>query len=593
MDLLQIWTLSIVGMTFAVYIGIAIWSRTSSTGEFYIAGKGVHPVANGLATAADWMSAASFISRAGIISFVGRDGSVYLMGWTGGYVLLALLLAPYLRKFGKFTVPDFVGERYYSKWARLVALICAIFVSFTYVAGQMRGVGIVFSQFLNVDITAGVIIGMLIVFTYAVLGGMKGITYTQVAQFCVLICAYLVPAIFISIMMTNNPIPQLGFGGQLNDGSGMYLLDKLDKMHTDLGFKAYTSGSKSTIDVFFITMALMVGTAGLPHVIIRFFTVPRVRDARISAGWALLFIAILYTTAPAVAAFARTNLINTLSNAEYKTVPTWYGHWEKTGLLAWMDKNEDGLIQYHPGAAFAGKPKVSGEEGVHGQPLLENAPNDGDNELYVDRDIMVLANPEIAQLPNWVIALVAAGGLAAALSTAAGLLLVISTSISHDLFKKILFPNISERRELLMARIAAGVAVVLAGYFGVNPPGFVAQVVAFAFGLAASSFFPAIVLGIFSKRMNREGAMSGMISGIVFTASYIIYFKFVNPAANTADNWFFGISPEGIGTLGMLLNFAVSLTVSAFTKPPPESIQALVEDIRVPKGAGSSHELSA
>ncbi len=592
MDILQIWTFAIVGMTFALYIGIAIWSRTSSTGEFYVAGGGVHPVANGMATAADWMSAASFISMAGIISFVGRDGAVYLLGWTGGYVLLALLLAPYLRKFGKFTVPDFVGERYYSKTARLVALLCAIFVSFTYVAGQMRGVGIVFSQFLNVNINAGVIIGMAIVFSYAVMGGMKGITYTQVAQYCVLIFAYLVPAVFISIMMTNNPIPQVGFGAQLNDGSGMFLLEKLDALHKDLGFAAYTEGTKSTIDVFFITMALMVGTAGLPHVIIRFFTVPRVKDARISAGWALLFIAILYTTAPAIAAFARTNLIDTLSEKEYATAPAWYGRWERTGLLAWVDKNDDGVIQYGPGKAFTGKPTASGEEGKHGEPLLTNDATDNDNELYVDRDIMVLANPEIARLPDWVIALVAAGGLAAALSTAAGLLLVISTSVSHDLCKKVLFPNITEHTELLLARIAAGVAVVLAGHFGVNPPGFVAQVVAFAFGLAASSFFPVIVMGIFSKRMNREGAISGMISGIVFTASYIIYFKFVNPGANVQENWFLGISPEGIGTLGMLINFAVALTVSAFTKAPPVEVQEMVENIRIPKGAGESHEVS-
>ena len=593
MDILQIWTLAIVGMTFALYIGIAIWSRTSSTGEFYVAGKHVHPVANGMATAADWMSAASFISMAGIISFVGRDGSVYLMGWTGGYVLLALLLAPYLRKFGKFTVPDFVGERYYSGSARLVALLCAIFVSFTYIAGQMRGVGIVFSQFLNVDITAGVVIGMLIVFSYAVLGGMKGITYTQVAQYCVLIFAFMVPAIFISIMLTNNPVPQLGFGGMLQDGSGMYLLDKLDALHRDLGFAEYTSGIKAKSDVFCIAMALMVGTAGLPHVIIRFFTVPRVRDARTSAGWALLFIAILYTTAPAVAAFARTNLIDTMSNREYKSVPSWYTHWEKTGLLAWVDKNADGKIQYGPGKAFAGKPTFTGDKGAFGEPLVSNDLTDKGNELYVDRDIMVLANPEIANLPAWIVALVAAGGLAAALSTAAGLLLVISTSISHDLMKNLLLPNIKEHTELLLARIAAAFAVVIAGYFGVNPPDYVAAVVAFAFGLAASSFFPAIVMGIFSKRMNREGAIAGMIAGIVFTAAYIIYFKFVNPAANVPDNWWFGVSPEGIGTIGMLVNFAVAFAISRVTAPPPENIQHLIEDIRIPKGSGEAHEISA
>jgi cation/acetate symporter len=595
MDILQIWTLGIVGTTFALYIGIAIWSRTSSTGEFYIAGKHVHPIANGMATAADWMSAASFISMAGIISFVGRDGAVYLMGWTGGYVLLALLLAPYLRKFGKFTVPDFVGERYYSGGARLVALLCAIFVSFTYIAGQMRGVGIVFSQFLNVEIEVGVVIGMMIVFSYAVMGGMKGITYTQVAQYCVLIFAYLVPAVFISIMLTNNAIPQLGFGSTLSDGSGMFLLEKLDALHRDLGFAEYTSGIKATRDVFCITMALMVGTAGLPHVIIRFFTVPRVRDARISAGWALLFIAILYTTAPAVAAFARTNLIHTVTNLEYKSVPAWYTHWEKTGLLAWVDKNADGHIQYGPGKAFAGKPTFAKDDvkGASGEPLVTNEPTGNDNELYVDRDIMVLANPEIANLPNWVVALVAAGGLAAALSTAAGLLLVISTSISHDLMKKMLLPKITERTELLMARLAAAVAVVIAGYFGVNPPGFVAEVVAFAFGLAASSFFPAIVMGIFSKRMNREGAVSGMISGIVFTAAYIIYFKFVNPSANTSENWWFGISPEGIGTMGMVVNFAVAGIVSRFTPPPPDRIGTLIDDIRIPRGSGESHEISA
>ncbi len=598
-DILQVWTLAIVGITFALYIGIAIWSRTSSTGEFYIAGKHVHPVANGMATAADWMSAASFISMAGIISFVGRDGAVYLMGWTGGYVLLALMLAPYLRKFGKFTVPDFVGERYYSKWARLVALLCAIFVSFTYVAGQMRGVGVVFSRFLEVNVTAGVVIGMLIVFSYAVMGGMKGITYTQVAQYCVLIFAYLVPAIFISIMMTGNPVPQLGFGAKLTDGSGLFLLEKLDALHRDLGFAAYTSGNKSTMDVFFITMALMVGTAGLPHVIIRFFTVPRVKDARISAGWALLFITILYTTAPAVAAFARTNLINTVSETSYEEMPAWYKAWEKTGLLAWQDKNDDGKVQFAPGKAFSGKLEFAQDDegnpikGTYGEPVLANEPTDGENELYVDRDIMVLANPQIADLPAWVIALVAAGGLAAALSTAAGLLLVISTSISHDLCKKLLLPNIKEHTELLLARLAAGVAVVLAGHFGVNPPGFVAEVVAFAFGLAASSFFPVIVLGIFSKRTNREGAMAGMISGIAFTASYIIYFKFINPAANLQENWWFGISPEGIGTLGMLLNFAVAIVVSRMTKPPPESVVELIENIRIPKGAGQPHEIDA
>jgi len=596
----QNWTFLIVGLTFAIYIGIAIWARAKSTKEFYVAGGGVPPIANGMATAADWMSAASFISMAGIISFAGYDGSVYLMGWTGGYVLLALLLAPYLRKFGKFTVPDFVGDRYYSQTARLVAVVCAIFVSFTYVAGQMRGVGVVFSRFLEVDIANGVMIGMAIVFFYAVLGGMKGITYTQVAQYVILIFAFMVPAIFISIMLTDSIIPQLGFGSHLageigskvSGGESVYLLDKLNGLHQELGFAAYTDGTKSLLDVFCITMALMVGTAGLPHVIIRFYTVPKVRDARVSAGWALLFIAILYTTAPAVAAFARTNLIDTVSGAQYsekpltdtgttKMLPDWFKRWEDTGLLAWVDKNNDGRVQYRAGAAFIGKPKFSpGNRGAVGQRIITNASTKNANELYIDRDIMVLANPEIARLPNWIIALVAAGALAAALSTAAGLLLVVSTAISHDFLKRTVMPTISERGELLAARISAAFAVVVAGYFGINPPGFVAQVVAFAFGLAASSFFPAILLGIFSKRANREGAIAGMILGLVFTSSYIIYFKFLG---GTKDQWWFGISPEGIGTLGMILNFAVALTVSKFTPAPPAEIQALVESIRTPK----------
>ncbi len=612
---LQTWTYLIVGATFALYIGIAIWSRVKTTKGFYVAGGGVSPLANGMATAADWMSAASFISMAGLISFKGRDGAYYLMGWTGGYVLLALLLAPYLRKFGQYTVPDFVGQRYYSKQARLVAVICAIFVSFTYVAGQMRGVGVVFSRFLDVDINNGVLIGMGIVFIYAVMGGMKGITYTQVAQYCVLIFAFLVPAIFISLAMTGNVFPQIGFGSTILTESGadsrVYLLDKLDKLNQDLGFSAYTSGTKETIDVFFITAALMVGTAGLPHVIIRFFTVPKVKDARISAGYALFFIALLYTTAPAIAAFARTNLIETVQDRPYAEIVNkegkeewqkfkWFGNWENTGLLAWVDKNGDGRIQYSAGDPFEGKPdfktrEVNGEsiperDVTVGHRLLKNKLNDNANELYVDRDIMVLANPEIANLPNWVIALVAAGGLAAALSTAAGLLLVISASISHDLLKNILMPEISEKQELLYARIAASVAVCIAGYFGINPPGFVAQVVAFAFGLAAASFFPAIILGIFYKRMNREGAISGMVVGIVFTAAYIIYFKFVNPDANTKEHWWFGVSPEGIGTVGMLLNFAVSLLVSRFTAPPPAEVQELAESIRVPRGAGEASD---
>ncbi|MCS5635574.1 MAG: cation acetate symporter [Myxococcota bacterium] len=591
---LQTWTYLIVGLTFALYIGIAIWSRVQTTRGFYVAGGGVSPLANGMATAADWMSAASFISMAGIISFSGRDGAYYLMGWTGGYVLLALLLAPYLRKFGQYTVPDFVGERYYSRQARLVAVVCAIFVSFTYVAGQMRGVGVVFSRFLDVDIGNGVLIGMGIVFFYAVMGGMKGITYTQVAQYCVLIFAFLVPAIFISVAMTGHVLPQIGFGSTVLDGSGadtgVYLLDKLDGLHRELGFAAYTAGKKETIDVFFITAALMVGTAGLPHVIIRFFTVPKVRDARLSAGYALFFIALLYTTAPAVAAFARTNLIETVQDQPYRGMPPWFNNWEKTGLLAWVDKDGDGRIQYAPGSAFGKLPGQTslklvkrGGLGSSGEPTFANPPGSGRNELHVDRDIMVLANPEIAQLPNWVIALVAAGALAAALSTAAGLLLVISASVSHDLLKNVFMPHISEKQELLYARISAGVAVCIAGYFGINPPGFVAQVVAFAFGLAAASFFPAIVMGIFSKRMNRQGAVAGMVAGIVFTAAYIIYFKFVNPEANTSAHWLFGISPEGIGALGMLLNFAVSLSISRFTAPPPEHIQTLVETIRVPR----------
>jgi len=579
----QTLTFIFVGASFAVYIGIAVWSRASNTSEFYIAGGGVPPLANGMATAADWMSAASFISMAGIISFVGRDGSVYLIGWTGGYVLLALLLAPYLRKFGKYTVPDFVGDRYYSDIARVVAVICVLFVSFTYVAGQMRGVGIVFSRFLEVEITTGVFVGMLVVFFYAVLGGMKGITYTQVAQYCVLIFAFLVPAIFISMLMTGNPIPQLGFGSTLADGSNVYLLDKLDQLSIDLGFVAYTEGSKSTIDVFFITAALMIGTAGLPHVIVRFFTVPKVSDARISAGYALVFIALLYTAAPAVAAFARVNLINTVQNAEYKKTPAWFKNWENTSLIAWVDKNEDHRIQYFAGKVFSGKPNFIEGRGLEGERKVKNTLTKNSNELYIDRDIMVLANPEISGLPAWVIALVAAGGLAAALSTAAGLLLVISTSISHDLLKKIVFKDITDKQELFFARVSAAMAIVVAGYFGIYPPGFVAEVVAFAFGLAAASFFPVILMGIFSKRMNKEGAIAGMITGLAFTASYIIYFKFINPSANSSANWWLGISPEGIGTLGMLFNFIVSNLVSQMTAAPPKKIQDMVNDIRIPR----------
>ncbi|MCP3920645.1 MAG: cation acetate symporter [bacterium] len=583
----QTWTFLIVALTSGLYLGIAVWSKAQTTKDFYVAGTGVPPLANGMATAADWMSAASFIGMAGIISFMGYDGSVYLMGWTGGYVLLALLLAPYLRKFGKFTVPDFIGDRYYSQTARIVAVFCAIFVSFTYVAGQMRGVGIVFSRFLEVEITTGVIAGMAIVFFYAVLGGMKGITYTQVAQYCVLIFAYMVPAIFISILMTDSAIPQLGFGSRGEDGT--FLLDKLDGLHEQLGFASYTDGSKSLLDVFFITAALMVGTAGLPHVIIRFYTVPKVRDARTSVGWALVFIAILYTTAPAVAVFARTNLIETVSGASYtESLPDWFKRWEDTGLVAWVDKNGDGQVNYVAGPAFVGKPTFvtdEAERGPSGERLVTNARTENENELYIDRDIMVLANPEIARLPNWVIGLVAAGGLAAALSTAAGLLLVVSSAISHDLLKRSIRPQISERGELLAARISAAVAVLVAGVLGVYPPDYVAAVVAFAFGLAASSFFPAIIMGIFWKRMNREGAVSGMVVGILFTASYIIWFKFLHTGPESQEDWWFGISPEGIGTVGMLINFAVAITVSRWTKEPPRAVQEMVEEIRVPRAS--------
>ncbi len=586
------WTWVLIGITFTIYIIVAIRARAASTGAFYTAEQTIHPVLNGMATGADWMSAASFLSMAGLISFMGRDGSMYLMGWTGGYVLLAMLLAPYLRKYGKFTVPEFIGDRYYSQGARIISLLCAIFVSFTYVAGQMRGVGVVFSRFLNVPINTGVVIGMCIVFFYAVLGGMKGVTYTQVAQYCILIVAYMVPAIYISIMLTGNPVPALGFGSTvsahgaeiLHDASaqGRYLLDVLDAIHTDLGFSAYTSGVRPKIDVFFIVVALMVGTAGLPHVIIRFFTVPRIRDARASAGWALIFIVLLYTAAPAVAAFARVNFIKTVHNVRYDHAPQWVKNWEATGLIAWVDKNGDGIMQYGPGKAIAGKPRYTGSSGKNGEAMVSNIATSAANEIYVDRDIMVLANPEIARLPNWVIALVAAGGLAAALSTAAGLLLVISASISHDLMKGVLMPSMSEKGELLWARCGAAGAVVIAGLFGIFPPGFVAQVVAFAFGLAASSFFPAIIMGIFSKKTNVYGAMTGMIAGIGFTTAYIVYFKFMNPGANKPENWWFGISPEGIGTVGMLINFTLMYLVSRVTPEPPQEIQELVEKLRYP-----------
>ena len=579
----QVLTYIFVGATFALYVGIAIWSKAKSTNDFYVAGKGVHPVANGMATAADWMSAASFLSMAGLIAFLGKDGSVYLMGWTGGYVLLALLLAPYLRKFGKFTVPDFIGERYYSKTARKIAVLCLIFISFTYIAGQMRGVGIVFSRFLEVDITTGVIVGMAIVFFYAVLGGMKGITYTQVAQYCVLIFAYLVPAIFISILMTGEIVPQIGFGSKLVD-SPTYLLDKLDQVTKDLGFAAYTENVKSKIDIFCITAALMFGTAGLPHVIVRFFTVPNVGAARQSAGYALIFIALLYTTAPAVSAFARMNLIDSIQDQPYKSSPAWFQNWEEIGLIAWKDKNEDGVIQYSAGNALENvKPNFTGVRGENGERLVSNLQDfSNENEIYIDRDIIVLANPEIAQLPGWVIALVAAGGLAAALSTAAGLLLVISSSVSHDLLKKTYMPQITERQELRYARISAAIAIGIAGIFGIYPPAFVAQVVAFAFGLAAATFFTALFLGIFYKRLNKEGAIAGMITGLIFTASYIIYFKFINPDINNTESWFMGVSPEGVGALGMILNFAVALTISSFTKEPPKEVLDLVDEIRKP-----------
>ncbi len=573
-----------VGLSFALYIGIAIASRAGSTSEFYVAGGGVNPVVNGMATAADWMSAASFISMAGIIAFSGYDGSVYLMGWTGGYVMLALLLAPYLRKFGQYTVPDFIGTRYYSKTARVVAVICLIFISFTYIAGQMRGVGIVFSRFLDVPITLGVIIGMAIVFVYAVLGGMKGVTYTQVAQYCVLIFAYMVPAFFISFLVTGNPVPQLGLGSTVNDGSGLYVLQKLDLVLQDMGFAAYTDGSKSMIDVFCITAALMIGTAGLPHVIVRFFTVPKASDARKSAGWALVFIALLYTTAPAVGAFARLNFIDSVNNVEYSQAPEWFTNWESNDLIAWRDKNGDGRMQLGKGDPFQGAPLFAESTGPSGERVVQNeAADDNVNEVYVDRDIMVLANPEIANLPGWVIALVAAGGLAAALSTAAGLLLVISSSISHDLLKSTFRPQITEKGELLAARLAATAAIVVAGYLGIYPPGWVAQVVAFAFGLAAASLFPAIFMGIFSKRMNREGAIAGMVTGLAFTFLYIGWFKLWSPESNVEANWLFGISPEGIGVIGMLLNFAVAIAVARFTSAPPREIAWLVDKIRVPR----------
>ena len=585
-----------VGLTFALYIAIAIWSRAASTRDFYVAGGGVPPLANGMATAADWMSAASFISMAGIIAFSGYDASVYLMGWTGGFVLLALLLAPYLRKFGQFTVPDFIGERYYSRTARVVAVICLVIISFTYIAGQMRGVGVVFSHFLGIPINLGVLVGMGVVFVYAVLGGMKGITYTQVAQYCVLIVAYTVPAIFISILITGLPLPQLGLGATVADGSGVFVLQKLDRTLVDLGFAPYTSGTKSMVDILAITLALMVGTAGLPHVIVRFFTVPKVSDARLSAGYALAFIAILYTTAPAVGAFARINFIETVNGSRYAAAetdggtPQFFKTFEEIGLIRWIDKNGDGIVQYRAGPAFEGPAQFTGDRGQSGERLLANRPTGNTNEVDVDRDIMVLANPEIAKLPNWVVALVAAGGIAAALSTAAGLLLVISTSISHDLLKRTFLPTVSERGELLAARSAAVFAILVAGYLGINPPGFVAQVVALAFGLAAASLFPAILMGIFFKSMNREGAIAGMIAGLGFTLAYIAYFKSSwFGATDSAEYWLFGISPEGIGSVGMLINFTVAIVVARLTIPTPEKVRNMVDEIRIPTGATVTH----
>ena len=578
----QALTYLFVGLTFSLYIGIAIWSKAKSTNDFYVAGKGVNPIANGMATAADWMSAASFLSMAGLIAFMGRDGSVYLMGWTGGYVLLALLLAPYLRKFGQYTVPDFIGTRYYSNIARLVGVLCLIVISFTYIAGQMRGVGIVFSRFLEVDINLGVIIGMAIVFFYAVLGGMKGITYTQVAQYCVLIFAYLVPAIFVSILMTSHPNPALGFGDTLT-GSSVYLLDKLDQISIDLGFGAYTEFKKSTIDIFCITAALMIGTAGLPHVIVRFFTVPSIKDARKSAGYALLFITILYLTAPAVAAFARVNLVESIQDQSYETTPAWFKNWEEIGLIAWQDKNGDNKITYASGDAFVPAKPVFNNSSDEGPRPIANSPNEmTDNEVYIDRDIVVLASPEIANLPGWVIALVAAGGLAAALSTAAGLLLVISSAISHDLLKKVVMPKISDKQELFFARLSAGIAVLIAGLFGIYPPAFVAQVVALAFGLAAATIFPALFLGIFTSWVTREGSILGMLIGLLFTMTYIICFKFIFADFNNPDYWLFGISPEGIGVIGMCINFIVAMFVSKITLSPPKEVTELVREIRKP-----------
>ncbi|MBR9813682.1 cation acetate symporter [bacterium] len=587
----QTWIYLAVGGTFALYIGIAIWARAGSTSDFYVAGGGVNPIANGMATAADWMSAASFISMAGLIAFLGYQASPYLMGWTGGYVLLALLLAPYLRKFGKFTVPEFIGDRFYSRTARLVAVLCLVVASVTYVIGQMKGVGVAFGRFLEVEFETGVMIGMGIVFFYAVLGGMKGITYTQIAQYCVLIFAYTVPAIFISIQLTGVPLPQLGLGASMADGSGLALLDKLDQTVTELGFAKYTEPNGSTLNTFMLTLSLMIGTAGLPHVIIRFFTVPKVSDARKSAGYALVFIAILYTTAPAVGAMARMNLMDTIqtgpvgeatANLEYEKRPDWFRNWEATGLLRFEDKNSDGRIQYY------------NDQNPEFTALAERFGWQGNEMVEIDRDIMVLANPEIADLPAWVIGLVAAGGLAAALSTAAGLLLAISSAISHDLLKRTFTPNISEKQELRAGRVAMAGAVIVAGYLGMNPPGFAAQVVALAFGLAASSIFPALMLGIFSKRVNDKGAIAGMLAGLLSTLFYIFVFKgwlFIpgtNWLPNTAEHWLLGIQPESFGAIGALINFTVAIVVSRMSAEPPAEIQRLVESIRVPRGVGAA-----
>lgn len=586
------WTWIMVITTFAVYIGIALRARSNTTSEFYAAGRTLHPVVNGMATGADWMSAASFLSMAGLISFMGRDGSMYLMGWTGGYVLLALLIAPYLRKYGKYTVPEFIGDRYYSLYAKILAVLCALLISFTYIAAQMRGVGIVFSRFLEIPVNTGVVVGMFVVFFYAVLGGMKGVTYTQVAQYCILIVAYMIPAIFISIMLTGNPVPFFGFGSSISSGGaeligdataqGRHLLEVLNGLHRDLGFGEYTSGNRPRIDVLFVVIALMIGTAGLPHVLIRFFTVPRIRDARASAGWALIFIVLLYASAPAVAVFVRTNFIIDIHGTPYKDAPKWFTDGEKNGLIAWVDKNADGVIQYGNGDAFIGKPKYSGHRGAFGEETVVNTRTDNHNEVYVDRDIMVLANPEIARLPNWVVALVAAGGLAAAMSTAAGLLIVIASAISHDLIKGVLMPGMSETGELLWARCGAAGAVVVAGLFGIFPLGYVSQIVAFAFGLAAATFFPVILMGLFSTRTNVYGAISGMLTGVLFTSAYIGYFTLFNKGANIPENWWFGISPEGIGTVGMLLNFSVMLLVSRFTPPPPDEVQDQIKQLRYP-----------